>query len=398
MARDELFGEDIQPQDRVMTPEGFPGTVTEVWDTGEGHLNCVVTLDDGQGGGNYDDGELTPLEGNSRAASVEAGFFHTAETDYPELGNILSERLPMRAEIPANEYHGGRVLASVHTGMSAEDWRVGKDFLARVSPDTFNVLDDNAQRHAVEEMLQGYYTQGVDPNEMPFARMYDHETGVMRHAVISILQAAVIKREALYLPLTGQQTDPMQEQASDDEGYKAGLADGKKAVTRNPGSTEQNYVASYQLGWARGVELAPPRVPEWEHTSPDDLGPFVSAKKNVPIQSEAGLWDFIKGNQNPSDTFQPGHNWDGNGNGNWCRYKNNSRCMYPTEMNKEATKVAGYPVWIPVDRGFCPRATWKLQSECPMGMAGQNVPNGFLNAAVPWEDGGQRVPPGWGVD
>jgi len=104
------------------------------------------------------------------------------------------------------------------------------------------------------------------------------------------------------------------------------------------------------------------------------------------------LWDFIVGNQKPSKTFQPGHNWDA---GNWCRYKKNSRCMYPTEMNHEATKVAGYPVWIPVDRGFCPRGTWKLQSECPMGHAGQNVPNGFLDANTSWEEGGQRIPPGW---
>lgn len=107
------------------------------------------------------------------------------------------------------------------------------------------------------------------------------------------------------------------------------------------------------------------------------------------------LWDFIMGNQNPSDTYQPGHNWDGNGHGNWCRYKNNSRCMYPTELNHEATKIAGYPVWIPVDRGFCPRNTWALQEQCPQGHAGQNVPGGLLNAAIPWDEGGQRIPPGF---
>ncbi len=43
------------------------------------------------------------------------------------------------------------------------------------------------------------------------------------------------------------------------------------------------------------------------------------------------------GNQNPSKNYQPGHNWDGNGRGNGCRYKNNSRCMYPTEWDDYAS-------------------------------------------------------------
>jgi hypothetical protein len=28
--------------------------------------------------------------------------------------------------------------------------------------------------------------------------------------------------------------------------------------------------------------------------------------------------------------------------------------MFPKELDEEGTKEAGYPVWAPMDRGFCP--------------------------------------------
>lgn len=47
-----------------------------------------------------------------------------------------------------------------------------------------------------------------------------------------------------------------------------------------------------------------------------------------------------------------------------CRFRSNSRCMFPKELNAEATKQAGYAVWIPEDRGYCTRVKWDDQKKC----------------------------------
>jgi hypothetical protein len=319
MGADLSFYEDYPVGSRVMTPEGFPGTVTESLPVAPGQFVCVVVLDDDQGGGNYGDYELLPLDGESNfqvRASVEAGFEVTsADVDYPELGSILSERLPMREEVDASEYHGGRVLASRTAGITPRDWEVGDAFLKRVSPE-YKGLSDNAQRHALEEMLQSFYmTHGVANFGVSFADAYDHEDGLMK--AVSLLKKAAVKR-ALYLPLANtEHADPMRADAPSPEGYAAGLHDGKKGVARNPANvTDGLYVASYQLGWARGVETAPPPLPAWQSTSPNDMGPFISSRQDEPpLVSEAGLWDFIRGNQNPSKNWQPGHNYSRH---DWC--------------------------------------------------------------------------------
>ena len=68
--------------------------------------------------------------------------------------------------------------------------------------------------------------------------------------------------------------------------------------------------------------------------------------------------------------------------------------MYAEDLDVEGIKEAGYPVPVPVDRGFCPRNTWELQEKCPEIAAGSNLPGGHLDASVSWADGGQRIPPG----
>lgn len=78
---------------RVMTVEGYPGTVTDVLE-GPGDLTTVmVDLDNGMGGGEYAEGELQPLN-QTDSSRIDASVEHTAVDDYPELGSILTDRLP----------------------------------------------------------------------------------------------------------------------------------------------------------------------------------------------------------------------------------------------------------------------------------------------------------------
>ena len=74
-----------------------------------------------------------------------------------------------------------------------------------------------------------------------------------------------------------------------------------------------------------------------------------------------------------------------------CRFRRESHCWLPKELNREASNIAGYAVWVPEDRGHCKRVSWDDQQACPVpSQPGPNVPGGFTDATVAWEDGGQR--------
>jgi hypothetical protein len=77
----------------------------------------------------------------------------------------------------------------------------------------------------------------------------------------------------------------------------------------------------------------------------------------------------------------------------WCRFYAMGRCMFPRHMDDAATKEAGYAIWVPEDRGSCPRNTFKLQKECPVSEAGPDSGERitYPEAITPWEDGGQRL-------
>lgn len=73
-----------------------------------------------------------------------------------------------------------------------------------------------------------------------------------------------------------------------------------------------------------------------------------------------------------------------------CRYRNNSHCFYSKNLDVKASTEAGYAVWIPEDRGPCWRVSWPLQESCPVAQPGPNVPGGFTDATVPYDQGGQH--------
>ena len=76
----------------------------------------------------------------------------------------------------------------------------------------------------------------------------------------------------------------------------------------------------------------------------------------------------------------------------WCRFRKDRRCMFPKQLNEPATRQEGYAVWVPEDRGLCPRDKWKLQEDCPVSQPGprSGASGALVDATVRWEDGGQR--------
>lgn len=85
---------------------------------------------------------------------------------------------------------------------------------------------------------------------------------------------------------------------------------------------------------------------------------------------------------------KPGHAWSYD----WCRFRSESRCYFPKELDVEGTRQAGYDVWIPLDRGICPRDKWDAQKACPVGEPGPKSCERlyYPDATRSWADGGQR--------
>ena len=75
-----------------------------------------------------------------------------------------------------------------------------------------------------------------------------------------------------------------------------------------------------------------------------------------------------------------------------CRFRRESHCWFPKELDEDGTRMAGYAVWTPHDRGSCPRGSHALQKECEVYEPGPDSgeqsygPDGTRS----WADGGQR--------
>lgn len=80
----------------------------------------------------------------------------------------------------------------------------------------------------------------------------------------------------------------------------------------------------------------------------------------------------------------------------WCRYRRNSQCYLPKNLDEQGTAEAGYPVWTPQNRGNCWRVAWKDQKVCPVAEPGPMSRERIVypDATIPWQQGGQRIPKG----
>lgn len=311
-ATPEYLYTDFRPGQRVRSVEGFPGTVQDVLE-GPGNNTVIVTLDNGIGGGEYGDDELTPL--NLTDASG-----HDASVDYPELGSILTERPDLQASISEDDYLGR----------------------------TASILQ--AHQHRTAEWT-------------------------------------------LSLPLDLAKPAESNQPSHGDPGYTDGFTQAQQGSTREPASADAAYRTGFAAGWADGVMNRPPEV-ELPKTDPADLATeedgsarLGSLEFEAGMDFRAGLWGLITDDKTPTKTWAgPGHNWSFDA----CRFRHNSRCMYPKELNKDASEQAGYAVWVPEDRGYCSRIKWDDQKTCKLYEPGPHIAGGLTDATVPWEEGGQH--------
>lgn len=365
---------DYRPGQRVMTCDEIPGRVISVQE-GPASNRIEVVLDNGMGGGIYDDSMLRPL--NERSSSVT----RTAVDDYPELGSILTERPDLAPVISESEYLGGRRTASL--AKQADFYLDTPESLALSEAAAHLLSASNAALHRVQsasEVVPEHLSRAV----VSAAKVHCSTCGV-DYFIDSEAEKHDHSKQAdyhLYLP-------PADDKPGNDRSpaYADGRQQAQAGGAREPKSPgDAAYMAEFDMGWAHGVQTRP-NPPEMPLTDPSDLVDDTLDPDKVASRREGGIVDFIQGDSTPSRTWDgPGHNYSFD----WCRFRKNSRCMFPKELNKPATELAGYAVWIPEDRGYCPRVSWDNQQDCPVGEPGPNVPGGYTDATVAWEDGGQR--------
>lgn len=104
------------------------------------------------------------------------------------------------------------------------------------------------------------------------------------------------------------------------------------------------------------------------------------------------FWAWLDRSTQYLDAKNPDAEYGGAWSLDWCRFRRHRFCYFPDAMDREATTVAGYPVWVPLERGICWRDKWEAQQACPVGEPGPNSedPRARTDATVPWSIGGQR--------
>jgi 8-oxo-dGTP pyrophosphatase MutT (NUDIX family) len=318
----------------VMTREGYPGVVTDIHE-GPADLTTVwVTLDGGMGGGEYAEAELSPLPTQSTAARneaaiIEANVAHTAADDYPELGTILSDRLPpalhqrMANKMAAAEISDPYMLVWV----SGEDekrneagfsnWEAAHAYGVGLS-ERGDVWPNKVSSETQEEYPGREYVKGVIVRSNTYAVILGWEGGhtasraeagaAWTHAddpewdddlnyPINRTKSDAAKtcdgcgatytgdgtggglhdhwtaRTALYLPpvpKSEQRASTTDLPESQRAGYQEGLEQGKVGLTREPSQPEDlDFMAGYAIGWAEGVTVAREPANSWDI---DDLG------------------------------------------------------------------------------------------------------------------------------
>lgn len=115
----------------------------------------------------------------------------------------------------------------------------------------------------------------------------------------------------------------------------------------------------------------------------------VASLGGLPVY-EAGLGDWLDKHVKDDNKYKPGNNYSVD----WCRFRKNEHCFFPRKLDEKGTKEAGYDVWVPEDRGYCPREAWKMQKACPVSEPGPHSREKEVlpDATKSWEDGGQRKP------
>lgn len=343
-AVDSTLWWDYRPGQRVMTKEGIPGVVDDVWDGPQpGNETYLVTLANGFGGGEYASRELSPM-GKTGAK---------AWSDYPELGRILHERPSPELEV--------RALSDADT---SDDQMAAAEAKA--------VGDDPANPGGQEPWYKSAKLAATDRSgTLSGTDLRDHfrrdHSGFM--SLDKALRGQTVEdvhdREHDHVPSTQLGHSHEGDRINYDPGrtsVKVTGSEGEAVISYDPASDRLAVTQDGQAIWSTGALVVKAGIGDWllDHLTPASPLPG----------GPGGMTSF-----------------------DWCRFRKDRHCMYSKNLDEAATRETGYQVWIPHDRGICPRDKWADQETCPISEAGPHsgAPNAMPEATESFEEGGQRV-------
>lgn len=389
-ALDESVWLAYSPGQHVVTVDG-PGVVTEAL-AGPFGAEYTIELDDGLGGGRYDERHIL---------GVEDGSISTVGYNYG----------PRRYNPPADELYTCRACGHTH-------WEYGDDEEYHFACDCTNCecADRTLKAEDYEAWQEKRHEEYLRERGL-IARRYSDTPlvcdkcgrtatcstagGRDGHTMLcpdcfgekeSAKQASMTPRVGAWWEGLGRQP----------ESKTAARADLPLAPKGEAHTAADDYPELGDLLWER---------PDLIATIPADinrvsLGVRTAAVGDpVPMSFEHTLqdkeqpwwWRKVVGPalQRATDQLPEEYQTDDVGRTpsfDWCRFRRDNHCWFPKELDEEGTRQAGYAVWIPEDRGVCRRFTHPKQKECPIGEPGPDSgervygPDGTRS----WWEGGQR--------
>jgi 2'-5' RNA ligase len=356
---------------------------------------------------------------------VGTDMAQTAASDYPELAEILVERPPLAhvaskmaftetdedepvwqvcAEGHVTDGNGMCKHEPVVTGLTyAEGLERRKQILANP---VFEEEPDDGLTDLGRTLRDRYSMihesladeEALVPQGWVFFRVNSHRAldGLKRHVGVEPVTLVSFGNEPVYA------LSP--EDWAKVEAHTGNSTKGVKRLQRRPDLTDyqrpmsaSKEAARFVVVDATGATIAGPfknsdlaRQVIDQHT---DEGLYIAATPDYQFQQafaskESGVLDNVIDWAAEKAKVTPQNNWSYD----WCRFRKHERCMFPKELDEQGTREAGYSVWIPEDRGWCPRQAWDAQKACPVGEPGPKSgdPNAKVDATVSWEEGGQR--------
>lgn len=453
--RTSIFDDDrftYAVDQRVMTVDSFPGVIT-ARQSGPmpGTESYTVQLDDGMGGGEYRIGDITPIDDQIAATArrysdvplvcdkcgctattsmsggkdghtmlcpecqaarktgaranlplASPGTVVTAADDYPELDDILWTRPDHVEAMPTGVRSLGSKVATQADGKpeptgtagATWDWSTGTPVWTQDHAGLVRdaLLDWKGSADQLRRYI-GYVQAGEPyPDSGNGKRWY-----AQAQALIEEMKSNARPTPTLY---RGDSRDPT---GSDWMSWSESKVIARKWAKMNGG---QVWVLS--AGAAKGLRIADYETgsgldeseKEWVVASPRNLTTTATTiKDTIDDPNSSWLYRHVTGpaidrmNDALPGTYQVNDITQVRGDLNWCRFRRDSNCFFPKALDEQATRVAGYDVWIPENRGHCNRHLAVAQKECQISEPGpkSGEANWKPDATKRWDQGGQRV-------
>ena len=369
---------EFQPGQRVKTVDGILGTVQAVLDgPGGGSEVYEVSLDGSLGGGHYSASQLALVGGeiaSQASISTEAaattmlvrfrssdpwGFFQehfgTVSVKWMDQG----ESGIYTAEILWPEGDERSLYSLVDSGVLLEA----------------NPSGDLATAAAVEG---GLHVASEDYPEL-------EDILVDRPPLEGSISVAASRRSASWI-VTDDRGNILYGPVSDS--FDAKDKRDELAATTGGEVSVQSYTEPEGWdGWASGGN-------QLSVGKEYPMGDFRASLTETPvgIRSVAGPGDWLADRINNALPESVRDDGRGRWSYDWCRFRRDERCYYPSGLDEPATIAEGRAIWVPQDRGFCTLGTWEGQKGCSISEPGPNSGENpsYTDATIPYSQGGQR--------